>query len=97
MFETLNNRINNWEIIFIDENKSVFKFSLKPNFPACLSILASFPPKYGISKKAIEKNHKKEIETSKDPNFKKPLKINQIPNPKTLYKKVPKGILSIFF
>ena len=66
----------------IEENKSVLKFPLKPNFPACLKILASFPPKYGIRKKATEKNHKKEIETSKDPNFKKPLKINQIPKPK---------------
>ena len=74
---------NNWEIIFIEENKLIFKLSLIPNFPACLSMLASCPPKYGIRKKATEKNHKKEMEISKDPNFKKPLKINQIPKPKT--------------
>ena len=36
-----------------------------------------------MRKKAIEKNHKKEIKINKVPIFKKPLKINQIPKPKT--------------
>ena len=59
------------------------KFSLKPNFSACLKISAFSLPKYGIRKKAIRLNHKVDKKISKYPNFLKPLIINQIPNPIT--------------
>ena len=69
--------------IFINENISKPKLELIPNLPACLIMLAFSPPKWGIRKNATEPNQKIEKQIIEAPIFVKPLKINQIPKPKT--------------
>ena len=59
------------------------KFSLKPNFSACLRIVAFSLPKNGIRKKAIKLNHNVDKKTNKYPNFQEPFIINHIPKPIT--------------